>query len=263
MNWQRFIEAYNKTPLLWNGVLPSYFFENFSSSLRSNSDFQPISIRLGNICEELFFNQLKQSEKYDLIAKNIQVTSPTKTLGEIDCIVSTKDLIVHIEHTYKFYLGIKSNNEILQWIGPNKKDSLYQKLNKIKTRQFPLLYQKETVSLLKRKFNLDAEAIIQRTLFKSQLFIPKKEHVFFDSLNKNCISGYYYFSKDLPSFSECLFVIPDKSAWPLSPDPQDIWIEYELAKEIILAHFEQHKSPMVWMQYPNGILEKCFFVWWT
>ena len=90
------------------------------------------------------------------------------------------------------YDVLKSYSDPLRyWIGPNRKDSLIYKLDKLKDKQFPLLYKPETQSYLE-SLGLKISEIQQRLVFKAQLFLPLK---FFEidisPLNPNCVNGFY------------------------------------------------------------------------
>jgi hypothetical protein len=70
-----------------------------------------------------------------------------------------------MELAYKFYLFDPSisSEPINNWIGPNRNDSLQEKLEKLKTKQFPLLYHK----LAKSKFTTVAIDQVSQAMFIS------------------------------------------------------------------------------------------------
>jgi hypothetical protein len=126
---------------------------------------------------ELFFKKLIESSKeYKVLADGIQVFKDKRTVGELDFIIQhRKSLqVFHTELTYKFYAYDPNiaTTAIEKWIGPNRKDTLVQKLDKLNTRQFPLLHTKETQQRLK-KLGLPLDGIAQRLVFKAQLFVPE------------------------------------------------------------------------------------------
>ncbi len=97
---------------------------------------------------------------------------------------------IHLEIIYKFYLYDSSvgESEIEHWIGPNRRDSLLQKLNKLKDKQLPLLYSKECLTYLET-LKLTASEIDQQLYFKAQLFVPLKEYGNkFSLINNECIA---------------------------------------------------------------------------
>jgi hypothetical protein len=116
-------------------------------SLATDLEFQlPTNIRLGHLAERIVSELIKSSSNYKVLYENIQVIEDKNTIGEIDFIIEeilTKR-VIHIELAYKFYLFDPSisSEPINNWIGPNRNDSLKEKLDKLKNKQFPLLYHK-------------------------------------------------------------------------------------------------------------------------
>jgi hypothetical protein len=107
--------------------------------------------------------------------ENIQIVEEQKTIGEIDFIIEnikTKQLI-HLELTYKFYLFDPnlSSETINNWIGHNRNDSLKEKLERLKTKQFPLLYHNCTKSTL---HTIEINEVSQPLYLLVSLFIPYK-----------------------------------------------------------------------------------------
>lgn len=121
-------------------------------------EFQlPTNIRLGHLAEKIVSELIKSSSNYKVLYENIQVIEGKQTIGEIDFIIEelkTKTLI-HMELAYKFYLYDPniSSEPINNWIGPNRNDSLKEKLEKLKRKQFPLLYHTRTKSIFNTKKN--------------------------------------------------------------------------------------------------------------
>ena len=104
-------------------------------NLATDLEFQlPANIRLGHLAEKIVSELIKSSTNYTLLYENIQVIEAKNTLGELDFIIEnigTKQKI-HLELAYKFYLFDPSisSESINNWIGPNRNDSLKQKLEK-------------------------------------------------------------------------------------------------------------------------------------
>ncbi|GGG46528.1 DUF1853 family protein [Bizionia arctica] len=258
--------GYLNTPNLWFGrdiynlqqlelqtQLPTSFNETISPT-----------IRLGKRVEQFVFHQLKQHPQVSILAENIQIQKDKLTLGEIDGLLLINKQPVHLEIVYKFYVYDESvgTTELDHWIGPNRKDSLVEKLDKLKNKQLPLLYRTDTLSYL-QKYQLEIEQIEQKVLFKAQLFLPylsSKTH--FQSINKACISGCYLKKTDLQNFKDCKFHIPNKANWLMEPHAQVSWQLYPSFMEDISPVLEQQTSRLVWIKHPNGLVEKCFIVWW-
>ena len=222
---------------------------------------------LGKRMERFFEFLLNCSTNIKVLKSNIQIQQEKITLGEIDFLA--KDIFLdqnhHIELVYKFYVYDPSyENELERWIGPNRKDSLLQKIEKLKQRQFPILFNveaKEHLSLL----NLKAEDLTQSVCFKASLFIPKgiqfKQSL---QLNENCISGIWLHFEEFTSeeYSGYNYYIPKKQDWSVQPEFSENWFSYsEIKKEILVQH-KTKKSPLVWIKKNNFEFERMFVVWW-
>ena len=127
---------------------------------------------------ELFFKELiKGSKEYKVLADGIQVFKDKRTVGELDFIIQhRKSLqVFHTELTYKFYAYDPNiaTTAIEKWIGPNRKDTLVQKLDKLNTRQFPLLHTKETQQRLE-KLSLPLDGYCTKIGFQSTIVCSRK-----------------------------------------------------------------------------------------
>ena len=219
--------------------------------------------RLGKRVEDYFQFQINNTENTRLVASNLQVKKDKITIGELDALIIENRTPKHIEITYKFYL-FNPNIEgsyIHKWIGPNLKDSLIYKLEKIKEKQLPLLYSEYAKHTLKQ-LKLDTKTIEQNVCFKAQLFIPYKTNVKVNPLNQNCIYGFYFNYAQLPLFKDCMFYIPSKLDWLVEPHYDVDWITYN--KTIIeIGHIITSKrSPMVWIKNDDEEITKSFITFW-
>ena len=90
------------------------------------------SARLGLVFEHLWHHWL-ETTRWRWQA-NIQVQESGKTLGEMDLIVAPGNTApLHLELALKFYAGFGTD-----WIGPNRRDYLRDKLHHTQTRQLSL-----------------------------------------------------------------------------------------------------------------------------
>lgn len=240
--------------------------QQFELDIESSSVFhRTISkrIRLGQLAEQFVFNQIEDSKGFDLIAENIQIKVDQRTIGELDAIVQKENRLVHLEIVYKFYVydPTQGASEIERWIGPNRKDSLIEKLTKLKTKQFPLLYHASTIELLSQ-LDIDVKTLEQQVLFKAQLFLPYSHEITFEQLNPKCVQGFYIHKNDLKQFEHHLFYIPTKYDWILDPNDSVDWQSLMSFYTATEAYFSQKQSPLFWMKTPEGLLHKGFIVWW-
>ena len=149
--------------------------------------------RLGKLVERFVSHQLQQDNSITILAENIQIQDNKRTLGELDCLLLQGSNPIHLEIIYKFYLydASVSDIEINRWIGPNRRDSFNQKLDKLIDKQLPLLQHTKTKPLLD-SLGLVSEEIKQEVYFKAQLFIPLEDYgKTFDLINNDCIQGFY------------------------------------------------------------------------
>lgn len=259
------IEAYQNTPdfELANTLtkIPLFKLEHQKISLKDLESFNILKkLRLGNRVEYFFEYLINKQNRLKILEKSIQIVENKLTLGELDFLVFDQQntQTIHVEIANKFYLyddSINIKNE--RWVGPNKNDSLVQKCAKLKNKQFPLLQHTKTKEILASK-GIKTENIIQQLNFKAQLFLPWQG-------NKTSQNKMYYL--DINTFKTSIFesfqyFIPEKQDWFVDPKHGKIWFSFQEALESVYLHFEDKKSPLVWVKKPNNIYEKLFVVWW-
>ena len=143
-----------------------------------------------------------------------------------------------------------------------KKDSLLEKLTKLKEKQLPLLYSNECKSYLKT-INLNIDKIEQQVFFKAQLFVPFSNlNIELSSINKDCIAGFFINIKELEQFSDCKFYIPIKKDWLVIPHQNVDWLTFFQYKENSDEYLARDFSPLCWLKKGNGEIKKFFLVWW-
>ena len=262
---QKRYEGFLNTPCLWNGnaVFNIQQFEISSKSNKIEIDLDK-NLRLGKYVERLVSFELEQQNDISVLAENIQIQDGKITLGELDCLLIRDNKPIHLEVIYKFYLYDASvgNSEIDHFIGPNRKDSLIEKLTKLKEKQLPILYSDACKPYLD-KLELSPENISQQVYFKAQLFVPfSNQNRELKTLNTNCIVGFYVKQNELPQFSACKFYIPNKMDWLLLPHTHVNWLYFDDFKMATEDYFEQKFSALCWVKFKSGELKKVFLVWW-
>ena len=263
-------QGFLNTPNLWEGET-IYGMEQLElppmngeiSNLNADS-----KLRLGKLVENFVFEILNQSSSTEVIVENIQIQKEKISIGEIDCILKSLNDFVHLEIVYKFYLYDENQEgeDLYKWIGPNRKDDLIHKLTKLKEKQLPLLYRKETQKSIE-SFNgdlkLNYKNILQKVLFKAQLFVPiSKLHDTFPSINNDCIKGFYIPYIELKNLIKNEFYIPNKRDWLTEPQLDIEWIDYDQFDTQILVYHNEQRSPMCWLKTPDGTMQKFFVVSW-
>tara|TARA_R110001592_G_scaffold266_1_gene1464 strand:+ start:78 stop:890 length:813 start_codon:yes stop_codon:yes gene_type:complete len=262
---QKRYEGFLQTNCLWKcksvNELHPFEIEAVSSKINIEIDEK---LRLGKYIERFVSYQLQQEESISIICENVQIQKEKITLGELDCIILKDKKPIHLEIIYKFYLYDPSvgETEIAHFIGPNRKDSLVEKLTKLKEKQLPLLYSKECSDYLKT-IDLDVDKIEQRVYFKAQLFVPLSEkNIVLIKLNQECIGGFYINKKELEQFKDCKFFIPNKKDWLIIPHKNVNWDNFHQFKEKSSEYLEREFSPLCWIKKSNGEINKLFLVWW-
>ncbi|TXD48413.1 DUF1853 family protein [Polaribacter sp. IC073] len=262
---QKRYDGFLQTNCLWkdNAVFDLHHFEIPYKSSKINSILDE-KLRLGKYIERFVSFELAQNTSIEIIAENIQIQKEKITLGELDCILLKEKKPIHLEIIYKLYLYDASvgHTEIDHFIGPNRKDSLLEKLTKLKEKQLPLLYSNECLEYLKT-INLSSENVAQQVYFKAQLFVPiANRNIQLSKINKECIVGFYGKLKELAQFSKCKFYIPIKKDWLLVPHENVKWQSFSQFKEATTPILDREFSPLCWLKKENGEIEKFFLVWW-
>lgn len=229
----------------------------FNSDVRTN-------IRLGLLVEQFVFEELNRFESTAVLAKNIQIQENANlTVGELDCLYTYKTQVYHLEIQFKFYLydATLGASELDGLIGPMRRDSLVEKLDKLKYKQLPLLHKSVTKTYL-NNLKLDSENIKQQIYFKAQLFIPYGQNITFKTVNNACVYGFYFNYNQLGTFKTCKFYIPKKIDWLLDVHTYVDWLSYAKVKPKLEVYQSEQYSPLLWLKFPNGNLTKCFVVAW-
>jgi len=269
-NWhlQKLYTGFCKTPNLWKGnsirKLNQFEINDFSAIFNRK---QERKLRLGQLAEQFVFNQIESATNLELLAENIQIQNQRLTVGELDAIIKMNSKPLHLEIVYKFFLydDTVSHYGLDNWIGPNRRDSLVEKLDKLSEKQLPLLYSEFTTPYLKT-LQLDIEEIKQQVIFKAQLFTPHEKKIDFKHLSPEAQYGSYYRLLELEKLqSRCpgsKFFIPSKIDWFLKPEVQVEWLNFNRFYRKALTFLAEKRAFMFWMKRANGQLSKDFLVWW-
>lgn len=259
---------YSTSPLWMN---TQFGIQQFEFPQLQLQDFEPNSInerlRLGHQMESVFEQLISSSEDWEIIAKNVLVDRSKIRLGELDFIArnSETNQVYHIELAYKFYIVNPEISEpIHRLMGPNKRDIFFTKLDKLKEKQFPLLYAPELNDRL-QELQVKPDAVKQQVCFKTQLFVPFEDtSVSIRPLNKNCVEGKWIRFNDFntKAFKTCKYYIPFKREWVIAPSLNRKYMShYNTLLEINLRMLKE-SAPMLWMKKSDGTVEKLFVVWW-
>jgi len=261
-------QGYTKTPNVFLERSPigiDIFNFQHSEKLINSEDSKFENPRLGKLVEAYIFNDLKQQNSITWVCGNLQIKKDKLTIGELDAIFYDNDQPIHLEIVYKFYLYDTLNetdNPLDNWIGPNRKDFLVYKLNKLEQKQFPLLFDNKTKPYLESLW-LNANSIQQKISFKAQLFLPFAQmEIDVNPLNKACVTGFYLSIDKIEILKNSQFYIPNKLDWLIIPHNNVKWLNFKCAIPQIKAFTDNKRSPMCWVKNETSHLQKCFITWW-
>ncbi|WP_299157156.1 DUF1853 family protein [uncultured Tenacibaculum sp.] len=259
-------KGFLKTPFLWHGKGVFDLLQFNDSNIKELSFDYLITqkLRLGKLVERFVSFNLLQNSTIKILVENLQIQEEKRTVGELDCILLKNEKPIHLEIIYKFYLYDSSagNSEIEHWIGPNRRDSLIQKLTKLKEKQLPLLYSEQCSTYL-QKLELDSKTIEQQIYFKAQLFVHLNDYKNeFSIINNKCIIGFYIYANELEQFNNSKFYIPNKHNWLVQPLPNSNWLNFQDFILKLQIYLDEKNAPLCWLKKSNGELFKFFVVWW-
>ncbi len=133
--------------------------------------------RLGLYFESLWHFFLEQDDEVELLARNLPVHQDGRTIGEFDCLYfcRRRNCHVHLELAVKFYLGWpdgtgpREASKASEWLGPNARDRLDIKLDRLLQHQSQLGSRESARPLLE---SLGIEALQREIEIKGRLFAP-------------------------------------------------------------------------------------------
>jgi hypothetical protein len=224
----------------------------------------PSNLRLGHLAERVVSGLIDQSVNYELLYENIQLIQEKETVGELDFIIKeiATERLIHLEMAYKFYLYDPriSAIEIENWIGPNRNDSLSKKLDKLKKRQFPLLYSDIAKKTLKYLF---INQIEQSVCLLVNLYLPLNFKKKISSACHSAVKGYYL---DKATFialhsAEKKYYLPPRKEWGIYPVENSEWFTLSEIEERLNAILSDKKAALCWEKNGDTFSEN-FIVWW-
>lgn len=228
----------------------------------------PAASVLGKRMEYYFASYISNFTSEEILLQNRQIIRNKETLGELDFLLkdSVSDSYSHIELIYKFYLfdPETGTSELDHLIGPNKRDSLNRKLNRLEKRQFPLLFHPATRELLE-SLKIDPQHVVQKMCFKASVFLPKQmENSSFSLINPETVAGFWLRASEftIEAYGKNRFFIPQKKYWPVLPQRNKTWFSFKEIGEQIHPLLKNNFAPLLWMKDPNGHYQRFFLVWW-
>lgn len=224
----------------------------------------PTNLRLGHLAEVVVSGLIKLSTNYEVLYENVQLTEHKKTVGEIDFIIADNDnnRLIHMELAYKFYLYDPkiSSETINNWIGPNRNDSLKEKLDKVKNKQFPLLDHGSAVLAFDK---IELTQVTQTLCLLVSLFIPFEYKESFSSAYEKAIKGYYlniekFLRRD---HSQKSYYLPAKREWGIDPSENKTWSKFNDMEQRLHDSISEKQALLCWQRAKDSY-ESFFIVWW-
>lgn len=125
--------------------------------------------RLGFYFESLLQYFFENSPFIQLELSGYQIIEDKRTVGEIDFIFTFDNITYHIEVAIKFYL--QNGNSVDQMLGPNAKDRLSLKLDKVKNHQLPIVKNKQIKDIVKKK--CESYLFLKGQFYTNEIVLPK------------------------------------------------------------------------------------------
>jgi hypothetical protein len=214
---------------------------------------------IGKKIEEQLLNSLEADNQYTIIAKGLQIQENGITLGELDFIIRdhTNDTVFHLELVHKFYIydSSQGEDELSRWTGPNYRDKLSYKLEKLENHQFPLLYQARTRTYL-NSLGLDPNSIEQRLCFKAELFVDETsvQPIANKQIQAFKTGNYYRFNALEGQLSqEAEFHVCEKRDWIQEEMSCTEWFNKTQCLATLTDFESEGKSKMVWFKLNKAV----------
>lgn len=254
-----------RAPYLDSSITGLPAFDLAKLDLADDVDFPiPTDLRLGHLAEKVVSVLIHSSANYKVLYENVQLTENKRTIGELDFILSDQDTkqLIHVELAYKFYLYDPSISSVVinNWIGPNRTDSLKEKLEKTKNKQFPLLYHNAAKSQLA---DLALKDVSQQLCLLANLFIPYQAATPLPTAYQKAIKGYYLGIEDFLKLdhSEKTYYLPQKTEWGIDPAENEHWEELSQVSPQISSSMAEKQARLCWQKHGESY-SAFFIVWW-
>ncbi|MEE2961217.1 MAG: DUF1853 family protein [Myxococcota bacterium] len=216
--------------------------------------------RVGRYLEALLQFWFTTHEQTKVLASQIQIFDRNQTIGELDYLLESEHITVHVEAAVKYYLKIRKGESWLDFVGPNINDNLDNKISKLAQKQLTLCHNPIT----REQLGLDLQKnVTPIALTKGFLFYPRPEFAneefeVLPGVNPKHLRGWWETFASLresaPEFSHRYAIVP-KPHWlsfsptlatqslPLSDlldHIQSWWTEREVP--LLIAEFDRNGS---------------------
>lgn len=209
---------------------------------------------LGLYFEDLLATHLSHHPEVSHFNRNIQLSSIASghkiTVGEFDFLYHYRDHDWHLETAVKFYLGIEDLAREENWLGPQCRDRMSLKMDRLRHHQIILSQRPEAQALLHEKGYHDIQA---RCFVKGFLFYPYAQwqsgaFIYPSSVNPGHLKGWWSRISDIRD------ILSQHASWMVLVKPQWLHITPEACQGHILSwqsmydylqqHFSAHPHPV-------------------
>ncbi|KAA1171127.1 DUF1853 family protein [Marinobacter salinexigens] len=208
---------------------------------------EPPPRRLGFYFEHLYNVLLTDLLGWKVLLKNIQIQAAGKTLGELDFVVhnTSDDRIEHHEIAIKYYLGVSERDMPPLWYGPNARDRLDLKSDRLLHHQSQRTREPQTRALL-QSHRIDSP-LTARVFMPGYLFYPLNPVLSSPSgCPENHLRGRWTYASDTKEIDTSHWVQLLKPHW-IGP-----WLQQHLplsdAADNALGKIEQDQIPRLFAQ---------------
>ena len=216
------LESIVQTPVLVGDLPEAKVWQGIESrsfrSVRLNFDQ-----KLGHLYEDAFELLIEGSDVLDLLAKNLQIPGAKgQTLGEVDFLIRERSsgTVIHLEVAIKFYLAVRCPDGFVRYPGPDPRDSLQNKLQRMRAKQLRLTRTDEARSLLMERFNVDT-VTVRQGVYGALFDRIDAEGISLPSfVSEGCRRGKWLSAEEVHSYwrgLERLWFLP-KVLWPVEVD---------------------------------------------
>lgn len=262
--YYQYLGFLNAVNLFSKDIINIKYFD-FKTEPISYERFQSFSldvkVPLGKRVERFFEFYIEQGQDYKIVKQNIQINHDKRTIGEFDFFLEdlkTKK-IIHVELVYKFYIYKEHHEEIKRYHGPNNHDNLEEKLHKLETKQFPLLYNAYAKEALEEFEVLD---VSQELCFLGNVFVKPQSKIEFQAVNKASLVGSYVSFEEFleeDDYREQRYFIPQKEDWLMEEKYGEFWFDYVETVEKMEKYFKSNISLLLWVKREFGF-ERMFVI---
>lgn len=208
--------------------------------------------KLGHLYEDALELLIRESGRFELLAKNLQVFDALgRTIGEMDFVLRDResDEVYQLELAVKFYLSVLLPDGTEEYPGPDPRDNWINKLERMRSRQLQLSKRDEARSLLKERFGVAALNVRQR------IYGIIFDHISVDrvssppSVSVGCRRAKWLYVKEWHEFfgaADRLRIVP-KCLWPVVLDRELVEALEEVSAGELLEQAEQ-RGLMFWDQ---------------